>query len=80
MKRRLLFSVIPLLGFAAFGQSAPKHDPPTDQVPKIEIPVGFSFVNVHPSLAPITSFNVFGGLIGDHPQTTEPRFSFVSIV
>src|SRR5271168_4958549 len=30
-------------------------------VPKVEVPVGFSFVNVHPNLDPITSFNVFGG-------------------
>ena len=30
-------------------------------VPKVEIPLGFSMVNVHPNLAPITSFNVFGG-------------------
>ena len=30
-------------------------------VPKFEVPVGFSFVNVHPGLTPITSFNVFGG-------------------
>ena len=30
-------------------------------VPKVEIPVGFSMINVHPNLAPITSFNVFGG-------------------
>jgi hypothetical protein len=29
--------------------------------PKFEVPVGFSFVNVHPNLNPITSFNVFGG-------------------
>ena len=29
--------------------------------PKFEVPVGFSFVNVHPGLSPITSFNVFGG-------------------
>src|SRR3974390_3681020 len=29
--------------------------------PKFEVPVGFSFVNVHPGLNPITSFNVFGG-------------------
>jgi hypothetical protein len=29
--------------------------------PKIEIPLGFSFVNVHPDIAPITSFNIFGG-------------------
>ena len=30
-------------------------------VPKFEVPVGFSFVNVHPNLSPITSFNIFGG-------------------
>jgi len=29
--------------------------------PKVEIPFGFSFVNVHPNLTPITSFNIFGG-------------------
>jgi hypothetical protein len=29
--------------------------------PKFEIPVDFSFVNVHPDLPVITSFNVFGG-------------------
>ena len=28
---------------------------------KVEVPVGFSFVNVHPDLTPITNFNVFGG-------------------
>jgi opacity protein-like surface antigen len=31
------------------------------EYPKMEIPLGFSFVNVHPDLTPITSFNVFGG-------------------
>jgi hypothetical protein len=61
MKKEFLLSIMVLFGFAGFGQNATKNDPPTDQVPKIEIPVGFSFVNVHPSLAPITSFNVFGG-------------------
>jgi len=30
-------------------------------VPKFEVPVGFSFVNVHPDLSPVTSFNIFGG-------------------
>lgn len=30
-------------------------------VPKFEVPVGFSFINVHPQTAGITSFNVFGG-------------------
>jgi hypothetical protein len=32
--------------------------------PKFEVPVGFSFVNVHPDLPVITSFNVFGGNLG----------------
>ena len=30
-------------------------------VPKFEVPIGFSFVNVHPNITPITSFNIFGG-------------------
>jgi hypothetical protein len=29
--------------------------------PKFEVPVGFSFVNVHPNQAALTSFNIFGG-------------------
>jgi len=29
--------------------------------PKFEVPVGFSFVNVHPGISQLTSFNVFGG-------------------
>jgi opacity protein-like surface antigen len=33
----------------------------TNVVPKAEIPIVFSFVNVHPNLAPITSFNIYGG-------------------
>ena len=32
-----------------------------DEYPKFEVPVGFSFVNVHPNQAALTSFNVFGG-------------------
>jgi hypothetical protein len=31
------------------------------EYPKVEIPIGFSFVNVHPDITPITSFNIFGG-------------------
>jgi outer membrane protein OmpA-like peptidoglycan-associated protein len=62
MKKRLLLSVIALSAIAALGQDATKHDPPSDEyVPKFEVPVGFSFVNVHPNLDPITSFNIFGG-------------------
>src|SRR5271157_2753408 len=29
--------------------------------PKFEVPIGFSFINVHPNIAGLTSFNVFGG-------------------
>jgi hypothetical protein len=32
--------------------------------PKFEVPVDFSFINVHPNLPVITSFNVFGGGVG----------------
>ena len=51
MKNALLALCILLLGLTVWAQD----------VPKVEIPVGFSFMNVHPNLAPITSFNVFGG-------------------
>ncbi len=51
MKRILLLSVILLFGLAGWAQD----------VPKVEIPLGFSMINVHPNLTPITSFNVFGG-------------------
>ena len=51
MKNVLLLLFVSLLGLTAWAQD----------VPKVEIPVGFSFINVHPNLAPITSFNVFGG-------------------
>jgi Outer membrane protein beta-barrel domain len=32
--------------------------------PKFEVPVNFSFINVHPDLPVISSFNVFGGGVG----------------
>ena len=47
----LVLALVSLLSIAAFAQD----------YPKFEVPIGFSFVNVHPNLAPITSFNVFGG-------------------
>jgi hypothetical protein len=37
-------------------------------VPKVDIPVGFSIINVHPSLTPVTSFNAFG--VGDNLTST----------
>src|SRR5277367_2356282 len=36
----------------------------TPDYPKFELPVDFSFINVHPDLPIITSFNVFGGGLG----------------
>jgi len=50
----LVVAFMLLLGVAAFAQD----------YPKFEVPVGFSFVNVHPNQAGITSFNVFGGGAG----------------
>jgi hypothetical protein len=51
MKKLWLLAFVLLLGVATWAQD----------VPKVEIPLGFSMINVHPNLAPITSFNVFGG-------------------
>ena len=48
----LLLGLLFLLSMTAFAQ---------DEYPKFEVPVGFSFVNVHPNISNITSFNVFGG-------------------
>jgi hypothetical protein len=51
MKIRLLLLLLIAIAATAFAQ----------YVPKVEVPIGFSFVNVHPNLSPITSFNIFGG-------------------
>jgi outer membrane protein OmpA-like peptidoglycan-associated protein len=51
MKKAALLCIALVLGVTAWAQD----------VPKVEIPLGFSMINVHPNLAPITSFNVFGG-------------------
>jgi opacity protein-like surface antigen len=50
-KLMVVLGFVFLLSMTAFAQD----------YPKIEVPVGFSFVNVHPDITPITSFNVFGG-------------------
>lgn len=47
----LVLSFVLALSMASFAQD----------YPKFEVPVGFSFVNVHPNTAALTSFNVFGG-------------------
>ena len=61
MRKTVLLSIITLCAVGAMGQSSSKQDQPDEYVPKVEIPVGFSFVNVHPDLTPITSYNTFGG-------------------
>jgi hypothetical protein len=47
----LVLALVSMLSMASFAQ----------EYPKVEAPVGFSFVNVHPNQAALTSFNVFGG-------------------
>jgi opacity protein-like surface antigen/outer membrane protein OmpA-like peptidoglycan-associated protein len=62
MRKEILLGVVALTALWGFGQDTAKKDPPSDDnVPRFEVPVGFSFVNVHPSIPQITSFNVFGG-------------------
>lgn len=51
MKKVFLLVIMTLPLAAVFGQD----------VPKVEVPVGFSMVNVHPDFSKITSFNLFGG-------------------
>jgi hypothetical protein len=54
----VVFAFSLLFTMAAFGQD----------YPKFEVPVGFSFVNVHPAITNITSFNVFrcGGTLASN--------------
>jgi hypothetical protein len=54
LKNRKLIYVVGLFFLLCMSAVAQEY-------PTVEVPVGFSFVNVHPNLAPITSFNVFGG-------------------
>lgn len=51
--KKLMFGLVVAILFTA---AAVAQD-----VPKFEVPIGFSFVNVHPDLSPVTSFNIFGG-------------------
>lgn len=46
-----ILAVVLIATFAAVAQ----------EFPKAEVAVGYSFINVHPNLSPITSFNVNGG-------------------
>jgi hypothetical protein len=54
IKSRILVAVAALLAVFSIPAAAQEY-------PKLEIPIGFSFVNVHPDITPITSFNIFGG-------------------
>lgn len=54
MRNRLSIYALGLLLLTAMVSVAQEY-------PKIAVPVGFSFVNVRPQVAGITSFNVFGG-------------------
>ena len=54
MKSRILVAVAALLAVFSIPAAAQEY-------PKLEIPIGFSFVNVYPDITPITSFNIFGG-------------------
>ncbi len=54
MKSTKLFAIIAFALLATLTVVA-------QDVPKFEVPVNFSFINVHPNQAQLTSFNVFGG-------------------
>jgi hypothetical protein len=55
MKKTLLLLVVLAIGI---GVSA------AQDVPKAEVDFGYSFINVHPDLPPITSYNINGGGAG----------------
>jgi hypothetical protein len=52
------------LALSAAAQTTGQTQTKSLDYPKWEVPVDFSFVNVHPDLPKITSFNVFGGGLG----------------
>ena len=54
IKSRILVAVAALLAVFSIPAAAQEY-------PKLEVPIGFSFVNVYPDITPITSFNIFGG-------------------
>ena len=61
MKRsRLPIYLLSLLFLmVSFGQATASKSEVT--IPKAEIAFGYSFINVHPNLSPITSYNINGG-------------------
>jgi hypothetical protein len=60
MKSKFLISLLSFLfPMVSFSQGAPQKADPGP--PKAEIAFGYSFINVHPDLTPITSYNINGG-------------------
>src|SRR5579862_8926817 len=56
MKTKLLVSVVSLLlPMMSFGQEGASY-------PKSEVNFGYSFINVHPEIPQITSYNINGGV------------------
>jgi hypothetical protein len=65
MMKRVMYIAVTGLAFVAVVAGAQNTAPkPAPEYPKFEVPVDFSFINVHPDLPIITSFNVFGGGLG----------------
>jgi len=63
MKSKILISLLSLsFSMTSFGQKTASNSEIT--VPKAEIAFGYSFINVHPNLSPITSYNINGGGAG----------------
>jgi opacity protein-like surface antigen len=58
MKTRMLIVVATFLLIFTTASMAQQE---TNITPKAEVPILFSFVNVHPNLPIITSFNIYGG-------------------
>jgi opacity protein-like surface antigen len=65
-KARILVAALVITAGIAVGQSQTTTTSvaatgPLHEYPKAEVAFGYSFVNVHPNIQPITSFNVNGG-------------------
>jgi hypothetical protein len=53
-----------MISMASFAQTTTTHvnaTSPEDTVPKAELAMGYSYLNVHPTKAAVTSFNMNGG-------------------
>ena len=61
MKLKFLGIGVSVLSLAMMCEAQSTSQGPPPSYPKFEVPVGFSFVNVHPDQPALTSFNVFGG-------------------